>query len=173
MTSDYRRMGMCQAANGNETRAWRISECNDKYGWACFDGKFLHKSAHKSAHFLKTSKRNLSLWNEIGSDYLFTVCTLIESCPHAIPHAMRQKQQTFPLTGSINTQYVHVYTVLYVCDYLMFTCTSILCRVCLTYPKLLLVPGMISDEDLTTAAKFRMSGRLPVISWRCVVCASL
>ncbi|XP_064392671.1 myotubularin-related protein 4-like isoform X2 [Halichondria panicea] len=81
MTSDYRRMGMCQAANGNETRAWRISECNDKYG------------------------------------------------------------------------------------------------VCLTYPKLLLVPGMISDEDLTTAAKFRMSGRLPVISWRhqsngCVIARS-
>ncbi len=40
------------------------------------------------------------------------------------------------------------------------------CRVSATYPKLLVVPGSVSDEELLQVAKFRMLGRLPVVVWR-------
>ena len=42
------------------------------------------------------------------------------------------------------------------------------CSVCGTYPKLLVVPHSVSDQELAEAAQFRMSGRIPVIVWRCV-----
>ncbi len=41
-------------------------------------------------------------------------------------------------------------------------------RVCSTYPKLLIVPQAVSDEELVQGAKFRMMGRIPVVVWRYV-----
>jgi hypothetical protein len=38
-------------------------------------------------------------------------------------------------------------------------------RVCNTYPKMLVVPGRISDEELALASNFRSGHRLPVMCW--------
>ena len=42
----------------------------------------------------------------------------------------------------------------------------ILCRVCLTYPKVFVVPRSIADEEVKLVANFRMSGRVPTVVWR-------
>ena len=39
-------------------------------------------------------------------------------------------------------------------------------RLCATYPKLLIVPQCISDEELALVSRFRMLGRFPVVVWR-------
>lgn len=38
-------------------------------------------------------------------------------------------------------------------------------RMCNTYPKMLVVPGRISDEELSLASNFRSGHRLPVMCW--------
>ena len=42
----------------------------------------------------------------------------------------------------------------------------VLCRFCPSYPKLLIVPKSVPDEDLEEVAKFRVNGRIPVVVWR-------
>lgn len=37
---------------------------------------------------------------------------------------------------------------------------------CLTYPQNLLVPAIITDEDLKAASSFRAAHRLPTVVWR-------
>ena len=39
-------------------------------------------------------------------------------------------------------------------------------ELCPTYPRLLVVPNSVSDEDILSAAKFRSSRRLPVLCWK-------
>lgn len=38
-------------------------------------------------------------------------------------------------------------------------------ELCDTYPRILAVPALVSDNDLTSIATFRSRGRLPVLSW--------
>jgi len=42
-------------------------------------------------------------------------------------------------------------------------------KLCPTYPRYLVVPSTISDEDLFSIAKFRSRGRIPVLIWRDVI----
>lgn len=44
--------------------------------------------------------------------------------------------------------------------------SSILCRVCPTYPKVFVVPRSVVDEEVKLVANFRMSGRVPTVVWR-------
>ena len=39
-------------------------------------------------------------------------------------------------------------------------------RLCSTYPKLHIVPAMITDKEMEAVAKFRTSGRFPSVVWR-------
>ena len=39
-------------------------------------------------------------------------------------------------------------------------------RLCSTYPKLHIVPAMITDKDIEAVAKFRTSHRFPSVVWR-------
>lgn len=39
-------------------------------------------------------------------------------------------------------------------------------RLCSTYPKLHIVPAMISDKEMEAVVKFRTSGRFPSVVWR-------
>ena len=39
-------------------------------------------------------------------------------------------------------------------------------RLCPTYPKLLIVPSCLSEEDLRAAGRFRALGRVPTVVWR-------
>lgn len=39
-------------------------------------------------------------------------------------------------------------------------------KFCPSYPKLLIVPKSVPDEDLEEVAKFRVNGRIPVVVWR-------
>ena len=40
------------------------------------------------------------------------------------------------------------------------------CRLCSSYPKLLIVPKYYTADRLKKIAKFRKSGRLPAVVWR-------
>ena len=42
----------------------------------------------------------------------------------------------------------------------------LLIRLCETYPKLLVVPKAMTDEELKVVSKFRSKGRIPAIVWR-------
>ena len=39
-------------------------------------------------------------------------------------------------------------------------------RLCSTYPKLHIVPAIITDKDMEAVAKFRTSHRFPSVVWR-------
>ena len=45
-------------------------------------------------------------------------------------------------------------------------CTCGVCRMCSSYPKLLIVPRSVTDGELEEVAKFRVNGRIPVVVWR-------
>ena len=43
---------------------------------------------------------------------------------------------------------------------------SVHVRLCSTYPKLHIVPAMITDSEMEAVVKFRTSGRFPSVVWR-------
>ena len=76
----------------------------------------------------------------------------------------------FPPSSSLCLSHSLCSPLIQSCPYSLIAndCSPCRSRLCATYPKLLVVPSSISDDELSTAAKFRMSGRIPAIVWRCV-----
>lgn len=48
----------------------------------------------------------------------------------------------------------------------MYMYTVHLCRLCPSYPKLFVVPKVVSDLELEQVVSFRSGGRVPAVVWR-------